>query len=69
MPTYREGREKHLQYVCPLPKQAVKAVYLGVNMEQGTRDRIRAAVKETNIAVFQTRLPRTKFGLEFHQVT
>lgn len=75
---YRIVREfKHCQsvqkngntiHVCPLPKQAIKAIYLGVNMEKATRERAAIAVRGTHIQLFQAQLPRKTFGLEFQSL-
>ncbi len=54
--------------VCPLPKDAIKAVYLGVNMAASDRDRVIGSVRGTNIQILQTKLPREVFGLEFQSL-
>lgn len=55
-------------HVYPLPKQAIKAIYLGVNMQQPARQRVLAALRGTHIETFQAQLPRKTFGLEFQKL-
>jgi hypothetical protein len=60
-----ECRNGETVYLCPLPKNAVKAIYLGVRMEKKECERIMAIARPRGISIFQARLSRSNFGLEF----
>lgn len=64
-----EQKDGKALFFRPLPKSAIRAIYLGVSMEKSFRDRISAAVRGTPIKVFQAKLPQKAFGLEFEPVT
>lgn len=65
-PIFINGKTVHF---APLPKEVVRAVYMGVNIEEATVERIRANVKGTQIEVYQATLPRAQFGLDFRQIS
>jgi hypothetical protein len=52
-------------YLCRLPKNAVKAVYLGIRIEEKAREGIMAAARPRGISIFQAKLSRSRFALEF----
>jgi len=55
-------------YFCPLPKQAIRSVYIGANASSETRTDVVAALQRSGIQVFNTKLSRTEFALAFERL-
>lgn len=50
-------------YFAPLPLACISAVYLGVRMRPGEKNRVRDALKNTSILVSEVSLDRKRFAL------
>jgi Protein of unknown function (DUF2971) len=56
-------------HLAPLPRQAIKSVYMGVNMTEDCRKRVSRAIQRTSIQLFQMQLSQTNFALEPQPIT
>ena len=55
-----------VRYFAPLPKAAIKCIYLGFKSEESLQKRVMEFTRNTRIGVYQGRLSQSKFAINFN---